>query len=98
MDEPIEVSWYFLNICIHRPYGLVFLNTCIYRPFGLILLNTNNLNVKAAHSSDRDGLVLKVNKLPEAMKLQHAENIFDGECIFYKTQIILETDSFILLF
>ena len=41
--------------------------------------------------------MLKVNKLPEAMKLQHAENIFDGECIFYKTQIILETDSFIIV-
>ena len=29
-------------------------------------------------SDDRDGIVLKVNKLPEAMKLQYAENVFDG--------------------
>ena len=32
-------------------------------------------------SDDRDGIVLKVNKLPEAMKLQFAENVFDGKCI-----------------
>ena len=34
--------------------------------------------IKADHSSDRDGIVLEVIKLPEAMKLQ-TENIFDGE-------------------
>ena len=34
---------------------------------------------QAAQSADKDGLVLKVNKLPEAMKLQFTENIFDGK-------------------
>ena len=35
--------------------------------------------IKADQSSDRDGIVLEVIKLPEAMKLQ-TENIFDGKC------------------
>ena len=34
--------------------------------------------IKADQSSNRDGIVLEVIKLPEAMKLQ-TENIFDGE-------------------
>ena len=34
--------------------------------------------IEADQSSDRDGIVLEVIKLPEAMKLQ-TENIFDGE-------------------
>ena len=34
--------------------------------------------IKADKSSNRDGIVLEVIKLPEAMKLQ-TENIFDGE-------------------
>ena len=36
--------------------------------------------IKADKSSNRDGIVLEVIKLPEAMKLQ-TENIFDGELL-----------------
>ena len=36
--------------------------------------------IKADQSSNRDGIVLEVIKLPEAMKLQ-TENIFDGELL-----------------
>jgi len=52
--------------------------------------------IEEIQSSDRDGLVLKVNKLPEAMKLQYAENVFDvpvtGRCskvTFCLTYLIL---------
>ena len=37
--------------------------------------------IKADQSADRDGIVLEVIKLPEAMKLQ-TENIFDGKCSY----------------